>query len=121
MSSHLVEVSQNFVDAVVKHNGGNKAVATSPAKLKLGKKVSKSAIVPVADRKPDLAKKILSHIDPDVGYGDWFIVAAAVHHEFAGSEEGLEVFDQWSQKGTKYNSRNEIESMWRSLKTCGAQ
>jgi len=119
--NELTPITQEFVDAVVTHNGGNKAVTTSPAKLKLGKKVSEAKIVPVADRKPDLAKKILSHIDPDVGYGDWFIVAAGLHHEFVGSEEGLDVFDQWSQGGTKYKSRDEIESMWRSLKTGSAQ
>jgi len=117
----LTPITQEFVDAVVTHNGGNKAVAKSPAKLKLGSKVSKAAIVPIADRKPELAKKLLSHIDPDVGYSDWFIAAAAVHHEFAGSEAGLEVFDQWSQGGTKYKSSDEIESMWRSLKTGAAQ
>jgi len=117
----LTPITQEFVDAVVQHNGGNKAVTTSPAKLKLGKKVSEAKIVPVADRKPELAKKLLSHIDPDVSYGDWFIVAAGLHHEFAGSEEGLEVFDQWSHRGTKYKSSDEIESMWRSLKTGGDQ
>ena len=115
----LTPITQAFIDAVVRHNGGIKADKISPATLTLKIQKAKSSKTSTHSniRNPVLAAKLLKHIDPDVGYGEWFIVAAGLHYEFEGSNEGLEVFDSWSKAGIKYTSRKDIVAMWDSLDT----
>lgn len=59
--------------------------------------------------------RILSKADPDVSYETWLQTGMALHHETSGSDDGLELFDQWSSRGGKYNGREEIEAKWRSF------
>lgn len=33
----------------------------------------------------------------------WLNVGRAIHHQFDGSEEGLEIWDKWSENGSSYN------------------
>lgn len=40
--------------------------------------------------------------DPDLPYDEWVKVGARIHHETQGSDEGLRLFDLWSQRGKKY-------------------
>jgi len=39
-----------------------------------------------------------------------------IFHETKGSDEGLALFDRWSEKGNKYRGIKEIESKWRSFR-----
>lgn len=119
----LSSVTQEFIDAIFEHNG-----SPPPRPLKVAEPVRKTRYnppdIPAAqsnNRNPSLATKLLAHINPDIGYGEWFIVAAGLHHEFEGSNAGLEVFDSWSKSGTKYTSRENIETMWRSINNEGGQ
>lgn len=59
---------------------------------------------------------LLSVIDPDCPYGEWFNVILALYHETDGSEAGLELADSWSSNGQKYKGRKEIEAKWRSIR-----
>ncbi|MBL4743527.1 MAG: bifunctional DNA primase/polymerase [Cycloclasticus sp.] len=118
----LTKLTQRFIDDVVTHNGGHrqdKLSTKKPVPKSLPDKTAVHRESVNSKRDPKLAVKLLDHIDPDVGYGDWFIVAAGLHHEFGGDDEGLEVFDTWSKGGAKYTTRHAIEVMWRSLKTQG--
>nr|WP_242467963.1 bifunctional DNA primase/polymerase [Halorhodospira neutriphila] len=54
----------------------------------------------------------LDHIDPDaLGYDDWLRIIMALHHESAGSDEGLWIADQWSRRGKRYEA-GEVEQRW---------
>ena len=47
----------------------------------------------------DLARveqEILPSFDPDCGYTDWLMIGMALHHQFQGDVEALELWDRWS-------------------------
>lgn len=55
---------------------------------------------------------LLAH-DPDAPYNEgWFKVGAALHHQFDGSDEGLEVFDRWSSRGSERYDPEAVEKQW---------
>ena len=39
------------------------------------------------------------------GYHNWITVGMALHHQFSGDFEGLEVWDRWSQQSVKYDPK----------------
>ena len=55
---------------------------------------------------------MLSAIDPDCSYEVWIRCGMAVHHATGGT--GRDVWDQWSSKGTKYDS-SKIDNHWHSF------
>lgn len=59
-------------------------------------------------------KKIISSLDPDCGREEWRNVGMAIHYELGGSAEGLQVWDDWSSKGEKYNI-GETSKQWESF------
>jgi len=65
-----------------------------------------------------IAKDALSHINPDCSYHEWLEVAACLKHQFTPLEadEAYELFDEWSQGGTKYVSSDETRAKWDSLR-----
>lgn len=65
----------------------------------------------------DLArlKKLLENINPDVDYQEWLSVLMVIFNVTGGSDEGLELADDWSKKGEKYNGLDEIKSKWKSF------
>jgi len=47
----------------------------------------------------DLARvetELLPNLDPDCGYADWLQVGMALHHQFGGDYEALDLWDRWS-------------------------
>ena len=58
----------------------------------------------------------LNHINPDCNRGDWLNVACALHHEFEGSNQGFDLFHEWSSKA-KHSYQGELDclSIWNSL------
>lgn len=63
----------------------------------------------------DGAREVLSELDPDAGYSNWVEVGMALHHEFYGGYEGLELWDEWSATGTKYVGVEDLEKHWYSF------
>ena len=59
--------------------------------------------------------ELLEYIDPDCGYTDWLHILMALFQVTQGSEVGLEIADDWSSQGNKYQGRNELEIKWRSF------
>ncbi len=51
------------------------------------------------------AEELLQHIDPDEGYDTWLKVGMALHHQFEGDVEAEELWDRWSQQGSKYDGQ----------------
>ncbi len=56
----------------------------------------------------------VERIDPDEDYDTWLKVGMALHHESAGGQDGLNVFNDWSQKGGKYQ-QGDCETKWDSF------
>ncbi len=107
--SELVEVGQDFIDAIALHNG--RPAPRSPSKQSSPPLSS----LPLDDNYLKL-RDLLQHIDPDDGYEDWLNVLMAVFHETKGSEEGLALADEWSSRGEKYRGSQEIQSKWQSFR-----
>jgi len=63
------------------------------------------------------APDALEAIDPDCGYDDWLAVGQALHEGYNGSNRGLELWDQWSRRGSKYeeNRPGELQDKWQSF------
>lgn len=66
------------------------------------------------ETKTEDIREALEYLSPDDGYDRWREVGMALHHQYGGSEEGLELWDAWSQASTAYD-RNEIEEKWPSF------
>lgn len=49
-----------------------------------------------------VATEVMPHLDPDCGYNAWLHTGAALHHQFQGSPEGLELWDEWSSQSGKW-------------------
>ena len=45
----------------------------------------------------------------------WIMIGAAVHHESAGSKDGLHIFYNWSRKSSKFKDRKDVETVWYSF------
>lgn len=72
------------------------------------------------ERKPrsaDLgkARALLDHHNPDGTYEAWLQAGMALHHETKGGIDGLDLWDEWSARGTKYKGRADLDSHWRSF------
>jgi putative DNA primase/helicase len=48
--------------------------------------------------------EVLVHLDPDVGYGEWLKIGAALHHQSGGDPDWLEAWDSWSSRSGKWVS-----------------
>jgi len=46
--------------------------------------------------------EVLVHLDPDVGYGEWLKIGAALHHQGGGDPEWLDAWDVWSSGSGKW-------------------
>lgn len=95
----LVEVGQEFIDAVWQSNG-------------------REAPRPAAPRRPrgpphdtGLLGELLACIKPDCDYDRWLAVLMALHFETGGSADGLELACQWSA-----GDDSEVEEKWRSFR-----
>jgi P4 family phage/plasmid primase-like protien len=80
-------------------------------------------VPPVADY--DLHRvetEVLSLIDPECGYTDWLNVGFALHHQFSGDYEALELWERWSfADGNASNyAPNECDKKWPTFKGSGA-
>lgn len=59
----------------------------------------------------DSARKLLSNIEAE-DYDLWLRAGMALHHEFSGSDEGLDLWDEWSSSASTYIGREDLESRW---------
>lgn len=45
-------------------------------------------------------------------YDAWTRMGQALHHQFGGAEEGLALWDAWSQQGVKYQGEDDLRQKW---------
>lgn len=58
--------------------------------------------------------EILQTLDPNDDHDSWIKVGMALHHQFSGESEGLELFDNWSMDSEKYQE-GECAKRWHSF------
>lgn len=59
---------------------------------------------------------ILKHISPDIEYPDWLRVLQGIHYQFGGSDLGLQIADEWSRRGAKFND-GDVSKRWKGFST----
>ena len=83
------------------------------------KHLGQSSTEPEADpAKVSAAMAVI--LNDDLGWDDWKRLGLAVFRSTSGSDQGRDIFDQWSRKSSKYdeeNTRREWEAMHRSPPT----
>lgn len=108
-AADLVEVGQDFIDAIFRHNGKE---APRPKVPQMAQEIRRSA-------GESEAAEILSYIPANLGYSDWLNVLFGIHQKYLGSDNGLEIADQWSASGCDYCGREELEYKWRTMNIDG--
>jgi len=66
------------------------------------------------DITPERMRETLTHISADDDH-TWVKVAAALHFEFDGSDEGFDIFDTWSKTSPKYEENDTTGKTTRSV------
>ena len=61
----------------------------------------------------DQARRAVEQLDPDMGFEHWLRVGMALHHELGA--DGLDVWDQWSARGSKYKGTDNLLTHWRTF------
>lgn len=56
----------------------------------------------------------LGTLDPDMERKAWITLAAALKHQFG--DEGFEMWRDWSAKGSKFSTDDELTTQWKSLR-----
>ncbi len=64
----------------------------------------------------DQVREVLMACDPECSRETWVNALMAVHHETDGSDEGLDLADEWSAQASKYGGRGDVEGRWRSFR-----
>lgn len=70
---------------------------------------------PLASALPEEIEALLAQQNPDAVYNDWIRVGMAVHSATAGSRAGLELWNTWSKKGSKYKGIEDLNPHWHSF------
>jgi putative DNA primase/helicase len=65
-------------------------------------------------------KELLDYL-PDFPYPTWRLIACALHHQFGGSEEGYELFDDYSSRGDLYAGPTDTRRVWDSIRDVRGQ
>lgn len=48
-------------------------------------------------------------------YWQWIKIGQALYHQFDGSQEGLELWDDWSARGSNYPSPEKVQEKWNTF------
>ncbi|MBL4830986.1 MAG: PriCT-2 domain-containing protein [Aliivibrio sp.] len=103
----FTRVTQEFVDAIDLHNGINRHskltnTVTAPKKS-------------FTSNETKILEDLLAYISPDCSYDEWVQIGMALHHELAGSDDGLVLWDEWSSKGIDYCGYEKIKYKYQSF------
>lgn len=87
------------------------------------KKKKRSAASDSSDELPDIraVEHILSAIpNDDMDYDEWFATGCAIHKSTEGSEEGCQLFHDWSAQCSKYDE-DYTDAKWESIGNYGGE
>src|SRR5690606_36395387 len=61
----------------------------------------------------------LEHIDNE-HFETWLRVGMSLHHEFHGSDEALNLWDEWSSTASNYSSTDDLGYRWTTFSQTGS-
>lgn len=61
------------------------------------------------------AREYLFQVDASCSREQWLNVLMSVHYEFDGSDDALDLVDEWSATGDSYAGRRDVEGRWHSF------
>lgn len=70
---------------------------------------------PLTEMSAEKMREVLKWVPDFATYEGWLEVGMALHHQFSGDEEGLELWDEWSQQSDDYDY-DELVFKWNSFK-----
>lgn len=65
------------------------------------------------------AKKYLEYIDNE-DHDTWVRVGMSLHHEFAGSDDALNLWDEWSASASNYSNSDDLAYRWSTFSQTGS-
>ena len=72
---------------------------------------------PVDLTDPQIDRVLELVVDRCEDYFDWVEVGMALYHQYGGTEDGFQKWDEWSQQSLKYNDDdNQMRKKWHSFK-----
>ena len=77
------------------------------------------AYMPVPNLTLEQVEQALDAIDPDVGYKQWYEIAASLRHQFIDEDDArlaYQLFDEWSSRGSKYRGEKDTYAKWKSFR-----
>lgn len=74
---------------------------------------------PKMDVTKEQIERALRYIDAS-DYNRWMMVGFALWHQFDGSDEGLELWDEWSQSADNYVGEADLRYKWSTMKHYGS-
>lgn len=74
-----------------------------------------AGLAPKLDLSWEECHALVFQLDPSMRREPWVKVGMALHHEFDGSYEGFELWDQWSSGGDTYPGTDKLEEQWESF------
>jgi hypothetical protein len=122
--SELVCASQEFVDAVYRHNGEapvkKRAERVTPSQDQVPYEPDDDEIETTTFRLRNettvrLVQNLISHVDPDVPYSDWFLVLTVIFNTLGWREDAFTMADEWSSGGLKYLGTDDVWKYWSSI------
>jgi hypothetical protein len=92
---------------------GNGALSRAPSNRDDSAMLSVKPIVKITS---DELQKALKHV-PNAHDHDWWIkIGMALHHQYAGDSEGLDLWHEWSMTADNYDS-DECDKRWKTFST----
>lgn len=122
--SKLADITQEFADALAKHNDQQPLRAQIPVEIQSSEQVPATDAVEITFTMAEeitlnRLESLLEYFDPDEGGRDsWVAKLATIFNATCGSERGLDLADAWSKRGGKgkYKNRKDVEVRWRSFR-----
>lgn len=75
----------------------------------------RDVLMPPLDVEIDELRKVLLTIpNNEADYDTWLTIGMALYHQFGGSDQGLELWDEWGEVAEKFDPR-ESKKKWRSF------
>ncbi len=77
------------------------------------------AYMPVPSLTLEQVGHALDSIDADIGYKEWYEIAASLRHQFTDEDDArlaYQLFDEWSSRGTKYRGEKDTYAKWKSFR-----
>jgi putative DNA primase/helicase len=112
--AHFAEFVEVAKAAMLKYGLEEKGVSVKVAKQPALAEGSET-IAPPLNKTVEEIEEHLQYLDRD-DYDTWIQVGMALHHQFNGASDGLEMWDRWSAPSSRYVGIEDLETRWHGFK-----